>query len=166
MGDPRRKAGFMADYYGPALDYPNLGKTVSALLDHIASRPDIGHGIGTTGYCMGGNASVRVATLFGERINATAAFHPGGLVTDQPDSPHLRARNIRSRVYIAPARLDLPAEAESKLTAELDAGGVRYTIEHYDAQHGYAVTDSPSYDARCANRHVAALDALFRETLR
>ena len=27
----------------------------------------------------------------------------GGLVTDQPESPHLRASRIKSRVYLGPA---------------------------------------------------------------
>lgn len=165
FADPDRKARFMAEYYGPATGYASLGTTVGALLDHIAARPDVRGRVGTTGYCMGGNVSVRVATVFGDRIAATAAFHPGGLVTAQPDSPHLRVRTISSRVYLAPANGDLPAETEAKLRAELDAGSVRYAIEHYDAQHGYAVTDAPSYDAACADRHAAALDALFKETL-
>ena len=95
--DPERRGKFMADYYVPALAYANLEKTVGALLDHIAGRPDFRGRVGTTGYCMGGNASVRTATIFGDRIAATAAFHPGGLVTDQPESPHTRAGTIKSR---------------------------------------------------------------------
>ena len=113
--DPDLRAKFMAGYYLPALDYANLGKTIGAVLDHIAARPDFKGRVGTTGYCMGGNASVRSATIFGDRIAATAAFHPGGLVTDQPDSPHTRVKTIKSRVYLAPAIGDLPPEAEAKL---------------------------------------------------
>lgn len=164
--DAERRAAFMADYYLPALDYGNLATTVGAVLDHAAGRSDVQGGVGTTGYCMGGNASVRVATIFGARIAATAAFHPGGLVTDAPDSPHLRARSIASRLYLGPANGDLSAEAEVALRHELDAGHVRYAIEHYDAQHGYAVDDAGVYDAAAAERHYAALDALFGETLR
>jgi carboxymethylenebutenolidase len=163
--DAELRGKFMAGYYLPALAYDNLTKTVGAVLEHIAGRPDVRGKVGTTGYCMGGNASVRTATLFGDRIAATAAFHPGGLVTDQPDSPHLRAKTIKSRVYLGPAIGDLPPEAETKLRAELDAGHVRYTIEHYEAKHGYAVDDSDVYDAAAAERHYAALAELYRETL-
>jgi carboxymethylenebutenolidase len=166
FSEPGQRAKFFAEYYMPALDYGNLGKTIGALLDHIAGHKDVKGGVGTTGYCMGGNASVRAATIFGNRITATAAFHPGMLVTDQPDSPHLRVKSIKSRLYIGPATGDLPAEAEGKLRAELDAGGVRYEIEHYDAKHGYAVDDSHAYDAAAADRHYAALSRLFGETLR
>lgn len=167
FGDPQRRARFMADYYLPALDYANLKKTVGALLDHVEGRPDVKGGIGTTGYCMGGNASVRAATIFGDRIAATAAFHPGGLVTDQPESPHLRVKSIKSRVYLAPAVGDLPPEAEATLCAELDAGHVRYEIEQYAAKHGYAVDDAAdNYDPAAAARHYEALAKLFGEALR
>jgi len=160
------RAKFMAEYYAPALAYQNLGETIGAVLANIAARADFAGRVGTTGYCMGGNASMRVATLFGDRITATAAFHPGRLVTDQPDSPHARARTIKSRVYIGPATGDLPPEAEAKLRAELDAGQVRCEIEHYDAKHGYAIDDGDTYDRTAAERHYAALGRLFGETLR
>lgn len=163
--DPELRGKFMAGYYLPALAYENLQKTVGAVLEHIAGRPDFRGRVGTTGYCMGGNASVRAATIFGDRIAATAAFHPGGLVTDQPDSPHLRVKSIKSRVYLGPAIGDLPPEAEAKLRAELDAGHVRYQIEQYDAKHGYAVDDSDAYDRAAAERHYAALEKLYREAL-
>ena len=163
--DAELRSRFMADYYLPAVDYGNLTKTVGALLDHIATRSDVSGAVGTTGYCMGGNASVRVATIFGDRISATAAFHPGGLVTDQPDSPHLRAKSIASRAYIAPAIGDLPPAAETRLRGELDSGHVRYEIDHYDGKHGYAVDDSAVYDPALAEKHYAAMDSLYRETL-
>jgi carboxymethylenebutenolidase len=157
---------FMQGWYLPALSYANLTTTIGAVLDHIATRTDVvaGARVGTTGYCMGGNASFRSATIFGDRITATAAFHPGGLVTDAPDSPHTRAGNIKSRVYLGPATGDLPPDAEAKLRAALDAGHVTYEIEHYDAPHGYAVTDGP-YNEAAAEKHYAALETLFRATL-
>jgi carboxymethylenebutenolidase len=134
--DPALRGKFMGGYYLPALAYENLEKTIGAVLEHAASRPDVRGRVGTTGYCMGGNASVRTATIFGDRIAATAAFHPGGLVTDQPDSPHTRVKIIKSRVYLGPAIGDLPPEAETKLRAELDAAHVRSRIEHYEAKPG------------------------------
>ena len=164
--DPDLRAKFMTGYYLPAIDYANLGKTIGAVLDHIAARSDFKGRVGTTGYCMGGNASVRSATIFGDRIAATAAFHPGGLVTDQPDSPHTRVKTIKSRVYLAPAIGDLPPEAEAKLRAEFESGHVRYEIEQYDAKHGYAVDDFDVYDRAAAERHYAALTRLYGETLR
>jgi carboxymethylenebutenolidase len=163
--NPELRGKFTADFYMPAIDYTNLGKTVGAVLEHIEARPDFKGRVGTTGYCMGGNASVRTATIFGDRIAATAAFHPGRLVTDQPDSPHARARSIRSRVYLGPASGDLTPEAEAILRAALDAAGVPYEIEHYGAKHGYAVDDSEVYDRSAAERHYGALARLYSATL-
>jgi carboxymethylenebutenolidase len=42
---------------------------------------------------------------------------------------------------------------------------VKYEIEHYDAQHGYAVSDAGVYNEAAAEKHYAALEKLFKETL-
>ncbi|HEY4214038.1 MAG TPA: dienelactone hydrolase family protein [Steroidobacteraceae bacterium] len=165
FSDPELRGRFMAEYYLPALDYGNLEKTVGALLNHIVAHPDVKGRIGTTGYCMGGNASIRVATLFGNRIAATAAFHPGGLVTDQPQSPHLRLESVKAKVYVGPAIGDLPPETEATLRKAFDAAHVRYEIEQYSAQHGYAIDDGSVYDKTADEHHYQALKKLFGETL-
>jgi carboxymethylenebutenolidase len=165
FADQELRTKFMQGWYLPALSYANLTTTIGAVLEHVAKRTDVNARIGTTGYCMGGNAAFRAATIFGDRIAATAAFHPGGLVTGQADSPHTKASSIKSRVYLGPAKGDLPPEAEAKLRAMLDAGHATYAIEHYDADHGYAVSDSPTYDEVAAEKHYAALEQLFREEL-
>jgi carboxymethylenebutenolidase len=165
FADPDMRTKFMQGWYLPALSYANLTTTMTAVLAHIAKRTDVKGGVGTTGYCMGGNASFRAATILGDRIKATAAFHPGGLVTEATDSPHTRAGSIKSRLYLGPAIGDLPPEAEAKLRANLDAGHVKYEIEHYDAQHGYAVSDAGVYNEAAAEKHYAALEKLFKETL-
>jgi carboxymethylenebutenolidase len=138
------------------------------VLDHLAARPDVTGKVGTTGYCMGGNISLRIATLFGDRIAATASFHGGGLVTAAPDSPHLRAAAIRSRVYVAAASEDetFNDEARRTLEAALTEAGVEHTIEVYPGRHGFAVTDNPTHDAACAARHFAALESFYAATLR
>ena len=55
--------------------------------------------IGVTGYCMGGRFALVAAGTFGDRIAAAAAFHPGGLVTDAPDSAH---PNLHQAMYEIP----------------------------------------------------------------
>ena len=52
--------------------------------------------IGTQGYCMGGALVVRTAAAVPNRIGAGASFHGGGLVTDDPNSPHLLAPKIKA----------------------------------------------------------------------
>src|SRR5688572_30810996 len=63
-------------------------KAFVAFLDQQAAV-DARRKIGTTGYCMGGPLVMRTAAALPGRIGAGASFHGGGLVTEQPDSPHL-----------------------------------------------------------------------------
>lgn len=52
---------------------------------------------------MGGFVSLTAAGTFPESILASASYHGGRLATGAPDSLHLLAAKIRSRVYIAGA---------------------------------------------------------------
>ncbi len=165
FGDADLRAKFMGNFMGPALSYEHIENDVGPLLDYFKQRSDIKGGVGTTGYCMGGNMSFRIATIFGDKITATAAFHPGGLVTDAPDSPHKRVAKIKSHVYLGPAIGDLNAEQEKELDAALTAAHVDHKIETYEAKHGYAVSDHGVYDATAAERHYEALKKFYGETL-
>jgi carboxymethylenebutenolidase len=117
---------------------------------------------------MGGNISLRLATLFGDRIAAAASFHGGFLVTSQPDSPHLRLGSVKAHVYVAGAIEDesFTDDAKATLIAALEAAHVTHTVETYPARHGFAVRDNPSFDVAAAERHYAALESLFATTLR
>jgi len=161
---------FFTEFYGPAIAYENLETDIGPLLAYLHGRPDVKPGpVGTTGYCMGGNASFRVATLFGDEIGATASFHGGGLVTDAPDSPHTRADKIKSTVYVAGAIEDasFTDDAKSTLIATLNAAQVKNTVETYPAKHGFAVSDhAGAYDEAAAERHFEAVDELFAGTLK
>src|SRR5690242_9922819 len=57
--------------------------------------------MGTQGYCMGGPIAFRTAAAVPERIGAVASFHGGGLVTDQPNSPHVEAARSKAQFLIA-----------------------------------------------------------------
>jgi carboxymethylenebutenolidase len=62
--------------------------------------------MGTQGYCMGGPIAFRTAAAVPDRIGAVASFHGGGLVTDQPNSPHLQAAKTKAQFLIAIAAND------------------------------------------------------------
>ncbi|KAA8962891.1 dienelactone hydrolase family protein [Mycobacterium sp.] len=135
-----------------------------AFFDYLADHPQVrGKRFGTTGYCMGGRASFTVAGRVPDRVAAAAAFHPGGLVTDAADSPHLLAAQIRAHIYIAGAHNDasFTSDAAEVLEKALTAAGVEHTIEMYPAGHGFAVADNPSYDAAAAERHWTATREFF-----
>ena len=165
--NPELRKQWMTTFYATALDYDVLREDVGALLAALRARPDFRGGIGTTGYCMGGNLSLRIATVFGDAIAATASFHGGGLVTAAPDSPHLRVGGIKSRVYVAGAIEDplFSDAAKQTLAQALDAAHVVNIVETYPAKHGFVVSDNGSYDAAAAARHDVALEALFGATL-
>src|SRR6202789_490336 len=131
FSDPEKRKGLMEKYL--ALATPaNIMWDTQAFLDFIAAQPDVKPGkIGTTGYCMGGLMSLTAAGRFPDRIAATASYHGGRLATDAPDSPHLLAPKIKSRVYIAGAIEDqsFPDDMKARLETSLTASGVDHTIE-------------------------------------
>lgn len=136
-----------------------------AFLDFLAQRPEVsGPRVGTTGYCMGGRASMLVAGSHPDRVAAAASFHGGRLaVADDPTSPHLLADRIRAAVYVAGAENDgsFTPEQAALLDEALTAAHVAHTVEFYPAAHGFAVPDNPTYDQAAAERHWAALAALY-----
>jgi carboxymethylenebutenolidase len=103
--------------------------------------------IGTQGYCMGGALVMRTAAAQPGRVGAGASFHGGGLVTANPNSPHLLAPKIRGRMYIGVAADDDGKDpaAKTKLKEAFDAAKVPAEVEVYPrAAHGWCVPDMPN----------------------
>jgi carboxymethylenebutenolidase len=105
--------------------------------------------MGTQGYCMGGPIAFHTAAAMPDRVGAVASFHGGGLVTNNPDSPHTLAAKTKIRLLIAIAANDdmqRPMEkdvlkdtfAKANLPAEIEV----YT----GAQHGWCPPDSGVYN--------------------
>lgn len=137
----------------------------ASLLDVVARDPRCDASrIAALGYCMGGRMAFYAASAFGERLVAAASIHGGGLVTAAPTSPHLRAGQIRGRLYFAVADQDrscTPADCDT-LRAALSAAGVAAELELYPgALHGFAMTDFPVYDAPAAARQWDRVRATF-----
>src|SRR5438105_8377914 len=101
--------------------------------------------IGTQGYCMGGPLVVKTAAAVANRIGAGASFHGGGLVTANPDSPHLLAPKIKGRMYFGIASNDDKSQpdAKDKLRDAFAAANVPAEIEVYESLHGWCVPDMP-----------------------
>jgi carboxymethylenebutenolidase len=168
FSDPAQRKILMEKFF--ALATPaNIMSDTGAFLDYLAAQPDVQPGgIGTTGYCMGGLMSLTAAGTYPDRILATASYHGGRLATDAPDSPHLLAPKIKSRVYIAGAIEDqsFPDAMKERLEQALTAAGVDHKIETYQARHGWVLRDTPVYDAAACERHWQTLLSLFAATLR
>ncbi len=137
-----------------------------AYLDYLGNLT--GGPAAITGYCMGGRLGWRIATTAGDRVAALAAFHPGGLVTDQPDSPHRSAAELGAELYLGFADQDqsMTAEQIQTLGQALDEADVRYQAEVYEgAMHGYTMSDTPAYNEAAAERHFRELFALLERTV-
>jgi carboxymethylenebutenolidase len=141
-----------------------MASDATAFFDYLSARPEVrGESFGTTGYCMGGRTSLVVAGRVPDRVAAAMSFHGGGLVTDDADSPHLRAGQIRAAIYVGAAQDDrsfTTADGET-LDKALTAAGVEHTLQWYDAQHGFAVPDNDPYDEAAASRHWDAMESFF-----
>jgi carboxymethylenebutenolidase len=141
-----------------------------ALVDRVASthRDIRSDRFATVGYCMGGRMAFISAERIAERVVAAACIHPGGLVTDRPDSPHRAVAEIRGELYIAAAGEDRSFTPEQRATvaADLGAANVDFELELYaGARHGFAVPDHTVYDAAAAERQWQRVFALFERTL-
>lgn len=124
---------------------------------------DKARGIGSNGYCMGGPFTVRTAAAVPGRVGAAASFHGGGLVTEEPDSPHKLLAETQASYLIAIARNDdarAPKDKEVFRKAAEEAGRDA-EIEVYPADHGWCVPDSPVYDPTEADRAWDRMLALY-----
>lgn len=146
-----------------------IDRDAGAFLDFLLARPEVsGSTVGITGYCMGGRAAMLVAGRHPERVAAAGSFHGGRLaVTDDPGSPHLTADRITAAVCVGAAKDDdsFPAEQFDRLERIFVDAGVRYTMDTYDARHGFAVPDHPAHDQAAEDRHWTAVTALFEANL-
>lgn len=144
-------------------------RDTSVCLDYLGRQPAVrGRDIGVTGYCMGGRAAMIAAGTFPDRIAAAGIFHAGGLATDQPDSPHLLAENIRAKLYIAVAAIDqwFSDQERDRVRKALEDADVDFTLEVYpEVAHGFCVPGLPVYNLEAAERHWRELLRLFAEAL-
>ena len=167
FSDPVARADLMTRIM-PSASAPNIMRDTEAFLAHFDAQPSVRHEpIGITGYCLGGRLALHAAGHFGDRIAASASYHPAGLATDAPDSPHRRADDIAAAVYVAGAIEDQgfdDAQKERLVRALTDAG-VDNTVETYPARHGWVPSDTPTHDPVEAEHHWDTLLALFSRTL-
>ena len=141
-----------------------------AFVDFLDSQAavDPDRGMGATGYCMGGPMTMRTAWARADRIGAGASFHGGGLVTDQPNSPHLLVPEMNAHFLFAIAENDDENEPEVKnvLRETYAAAGLPAEIEVYEgALHGWCSLDSSVYNEAQAERAWSRLLALFEIAL-
>jgi carboxymethylenebutenolidase len=165
--DPEERKVLMEKFMSLATP-ANIMSDTRVFLDYLATQPDVRQGpIAVTGYCMGGRMALIAAGTYPDQIAACAAYHPGGLATDKPDSPHLLAPKVKAKVYVAGATDDasFPDEQKQRLDQALTEAGVDHVVETYPARHGWVFRDTLTYDAEACERHWETLTQLLGESL-
>jgi carboxymethylenebutenolidase len=122
----------------------------------------------TTGYCMGGQFTLRTAAAFPDRIGAGASFHGGALVTDKPDSPHLLIPQIKAQYLIAIAESDDKQQPDAKIVLReaFAKAHLPAEIEVYAGTiHGWCPPDSRVYNHDQAQKAWARQLALFKKAI-
>ncbi len=150
-------------------------KDATVFVDFLDAQKQVNKSkkIGTQGYCMGGPLVVRTCAARSDRLGAGGSFHGGGLVTDQPNSPHLLAPKIKARMYFGIASNDdsRQPDAKDKLREAFAAAHVPAEIEVYKSLHGWCVSDMPKqgdvpiYNKAEAERAWGKLVALYKQAL-
>lgn len=142
---------------------------VDAVLAMIADDPAAAGGPKVcVGYCMGARLALHAAAAHPDEFAAAAGIHPGALVADQPDSPHLELADVRGELYFAFAEIDQSATAESvdRFRAEMERQGVKGAVERIpSASHGFAMADLPVYDEAASEHHFERTLELWRRAL-
>jgi carboxymethylenebutenolidase len=141
-----------------------------AFVKYLDAQPsvDTSRKIGTTGYCMTGSYTMRLAADMPDRIGAGGSFHGGGLASDEDSSPHLLAPQIKAGMLIAIAANDDENDPNAKvlLRKAFDDAGVDAEIEVYEgALHGWCTTDADVYNEAQAERAWSRLLVLFAKEL-
>jgi carboxymethylenebutenolidase len=124
-------------------------------------------GAGVQGYCFSGPFAFHTGAVRSDRIRAVATFHGGGLVTKDPNSPHLLIPKTKASFVVAIARNDDQKQPDAKdvLKATFAAAKRPAVVEVYPADHGWCVAGSPTYDQASAEKAWAELLRLYRGNL-
>jgi len=124
--------------------------------------------VGTQGYCMGGPIAFRTSAAVPDRVGAVASFHGGGLVTKDPNSPHLQAAKTQAQFLVEIAENDDQRSPDEKnVLKETFAKANRPAeIEVYaGAAHGWCPPDSRVYNEAQAEKAWSRLLALYGKAL-
>ena len=150
-------------------------KDATAFIAFLDAQPEVDQKkkVGTQGYCMGGPLVMKTCAAVPDRVGAGASFHGGGLVTDQPSSPHLLAPKIKAHLYIGIAANDdmRQPDAKDKRREAFATAKEPAEIEVYTSLHGWCVPDMPEqggkpiYNRDDAERAWAKLLALYKAAL-
>ncbi len=147
-----------------------MASDIDGYVAALRALPEVGDGpLGAVGFCMGGRIAVRAAGRHPEEIAACAAFHTGGLVTEEADSPHRGLAGARAEFLFAHADNDpsmTPAQVEALGATLASAGLVATNVVVPGAAHGYTMSDTPAWNEAAYEWAFEQLRDLLDRTLR
>jgi len=102
-------------------------------------------------------------------VAACGGFHAGGLVTEEPDSPHQGLKDAKARFVFGHADHDpsMAPAAVARLGETLKDAGLEASNEIYaGAPHGYTMADTSAFHPEATERHFTELRALLDGALK
>lgn len=146
-----------------------VGSDATAFIAFLDKQKQVNRrkGAGVQGYCFSGPFAFRTAAVRSDRIRAVGSFHGGGLVTKEPNSPHLLIPNTKASFVVAIARNDDQKQPEAKDVLKSTFAGAKRpaVVEVYPADHGWCVAGGQSYNEAAAEKAWAELLKLYRSNL-
>lgn len=165
--DPQVRDGMLATL--AKLSNTMVAADSGALLDFLAADPGVRPGPkGAIGYCMGGRHLLCAATTYPDQFRAMISLHGTEMVSDRPDSPHLKFGALRGELYCGYGEKDSHTDAAlvARMAELLRPCALAYRYEvHKGADHGYALPGRDVYDSRAAARDWELIHAMFRRQI-
>jgi carboxymethylenebutenolidase len=110
--------------------------------------------VAVIGYCMSGRFALCAGAHRPKEVKATASLYGVKLVTDQPNSPHLQARDAPAEFYIACAETDHWAPLSMVEQMQKELAGPHGEVELYPGvEHGFAFPKRHCFNKPAAERH-------------
>lgn len=140
------------------------------ILEWLDAQPAVDASVvGGVGYCMGGRLVMAAAGAFPDRMIAAASLYGSGIVTDEPDSPHLHLHKVRGELYFGLADNDayVTDDEMDALKAHMATLDVTHSIELYPGtEHGFVFPERYCFSPEGADLHYQRLADLFNRTIR
>jgi len=140
-----------------------------AMLDFLAANPNAKDGPkGCIGYCMSGQYVVSAPGTYPDHFMASASLYGVSIVTDQEDSPHLLALNIKGELYFGFAETDeyVPDNVIPTLQTALNDNNVAHKLDIWPGtEHGFCFPQRPLYKEDAAEQVWTLVFDMFKRQL-
>ena len=122
--------------------------TPETMLGYVAREGAAAQSTAALGYCMSGQYVVAVMGAYPEAFLCGASYYGVRIVTDEEDSPHLKADQIKGELYLAFAERDhwVPDDTLERIRHLFTGDGRVHRVEVYPGtEHGFAFWKRPVY---------------------